>query len=281
MRALQQHDDELASVSTEAEEPQRLPWKTVAITVCATLAVGGCSLIAKTSKGEQGIQDRLLEEAKCSPKWNGCMQSGCCADEGYVCCTKGPYWAGCQKKEDCKPGWKDGHSPEEWVGEIYKLPTEKNCGSDTADCRESGCCQSPGYTCFAKNDHWANCNASCTQGIWEADHPDHKTEWGCQIFDLPSHPECTFADATGGPTNAELKECCKKTACDADAVKALKIDEETCVQSKCSAYDDAPPGTTASGATAAGTTAAGATVAGTTVAGTTAAGTTPAAFAPS
>lgn len=99
MRALQQHDDELASVSTEAEEPQRLPWKTVAITVCATLAVGGCSLIAKTSTGGQEIQDeRLLEDAKCSPKWNGCMQSGCCEDEGYVCCTKGPYWAGCQKK---------------------------------------------------------------------------------------------------------------------------------------------------------------------------------------
>jgi len=256
MRAVHQYDEELVSVSTVSDEQrmQKTPWKTVAVSLCATMAVAGYVLMPGNRSLHTEETDGLvvLAEKKCSKMYGeDCWDTRCCVDEGYVCVMKNSWWASCRPKADAVPGFVDSWDNSTWNGSILEplAGGDKACLGDTDDCTEVGCCKTPGYSCFVKNEHYANCNASCTIGISPTDPVEHQTPWSCEIVDLSSHDACTL---TAEASMTELKDCCKKSQCGAEALKALGgVDEATCVASKCSAYDSAettttgPQGTTA------------------------------------
>jgi len=58
------------------------------------------------------------------------------------------------------------------------------CSGNHQDCRTSGCCASPGWTCYEKNQHWGMCRPSCTPGVDPDDHPAHRTPWSCRVIQL-------------------------------------------------------------------------------------------------
>lgn len=177
----------------------------------------------------------MLGETECTDKYGpNCWDTKCCVDEGFVCIKKVEWYAQCRPKADAVPGFVPPHDPDKspWNGTI--LEPHKTCASATDDCGTIGCCTDAGYSCFVKNEHFSNCNASCTIGVSPADPVEHQTPWSCDIVDLSSHGACTLPE---NASKAELWECCKKSQCSAEALTALGVDEQTCVADKCSAYD--------------------------------------------
>lgn len=252
MRALHQYDEELESVSSisDGQMKQKTPWKALVVSLCAALAVAGYFLMPGNQPLHKEETAGLVElaEEKCSAMYDeDCWDTRCCQNEGYVCVMKDSWWASCRPKSDAVPGFVDPWDNSTWNGSILEpLPEgDKACMGDSGEenCAEVGCCKHPGYSCFVKNEHYSNCNASCTVGISPTDPVKHQTPWSCEIVDLSSHGACTL---TANATMADLKDCCKKAACNAEALKALGgVDEDACVASKCSAYDVAE--TTTSG----------------------------------
>merc|ERR1719476_106363 len=68
-----------------------------------------------------------------------------------------------------------------------------------ADCSKSMCCDDPNSKCYQKNDHWASCKRSCTEGETDG-HDEHG--WTCKI--LSKHNlECAHE-----PEDCIMSGCC-------------------------------------------------------------------------
>merc|ERR1719215_149697 len=63
----------------------------------------------------------------------------------------------------------------------------KPCHASGTDCRDNGKCCDKSTTCYWKNEHWADCKASCNRGTFDPNSPvEHRAPWSC-------HPWGTFA----------------------------------------------------------------------------------------
>jgi len=115
----------------------------------------------------------------CGTDAGSCTQSKCCQSPGFTCFQKNEHFANCN--ETCTPG-NNTNDPVE-----HRTPWDctrlggANCSADTEDCSVTKCCKDAGYTCYAKNEHFANCNATCTPGINTNDPAEHRTPWSCDI----------------------------------------------------------------------------------------------------
>jgi len=56
----------------------------------------------------------------------------------------------------------------------------RSCANVGQDCTDSGCCTSPGYKCYAKNQWWASCKQSCSPGIDHSEPKKYQTPWSCK-----------------------------------------------------------------------------------------------------
>jgi len=124
------------------------------------------------------------------------------------------------------------------------------CAQRTApwhSCSDSKCCVE-GYTCFEKNDHYAQCRLSCSPGVHEDDLPGHRTPWSCAVLSpapgQPSPPAPTPAPrppsppAPGAPSpilppapspmtcsgGSELWHSCQDSKCCADSSVCFEKD---------------------------------------------------------
>eukprot|EP00435_Cladocopium_sp_Y103_P070144 s71_g34.t1 len=71
------------------------------------------------------------------------------------------------------------------------------CSSSLEDCRDTGCCEDAGYTCFEKNQYWASCRQSCEPGeVNPNDDPEYRTPWTCTVVGGAS----TGTTTAGGTT---------------------------------------------------------------------------------
>ncbi|CAE7572251.1 idp1, partial [Symbiodinium pilosum] len=60
-----------------------------------------------------------------------------------------------------------------------KGPT--SCAAAGDDCRDAGCCQQAGHTCYEKDDFWAACRSSCEPGsVNPTDPEEFRTPWTCE-----------------------------------------------------------------------------------------------------
>jgi len=118
-------------------------------------------------------------------------------------------WAVSDKQEACSAllpgasgegGWKDceltksGHFVRAMLrGEAMPsqlpepcpaltTPPPGQCSDSTDDCSETMCCNELGAKCYQKNDYWASCKTSCTEGIDPTDPPEFATPWTCKVL---------------------------------------------------------------------------------------------------
>lgn len=61
-------------------------------------------------------------------------------------------------------------------------PPPGMCSDSTEDCSKTRCCNELGTTCFQKNDWWASCKVSCTEGIDPSDPPAWASPWSCKVL---------------------------------------------------------------------------------------------------
>ena len=58
------------------------------------------------------------------------------------------------------------------------------CAAAGDDCRDAGCCQQAGHTCYEKDAFWAACRRSCTPGSMNPSDPEEfRTPWTCEVLD--------------------------------------------------------------------------------------------------
>jgi len=117
----------------------------------------------------------------CSGDGQDCRNTTCCSLKGMQCYEKSKEWAQC--KVTCVPG-KDPSDVDSapWTcKELGKrTPGEPaTCSEVSENCITSKCCTGIGFACYAKNETFATCKASCTPG------PDYMDEdgfepWTCQ-----------------------------------------------------------------------------------------------------
>jgi len=111
------------------------------------------------------------------------MESGCCKDAGFTCFTKNEHFANCN--DTCSKG-VNLNDPEEhqtpWSCDVIGEKGHLMCGSASDNCMESGCCKDAGFTCFTKNEHFANCNDTCSKGVNLNDPEEHQTPWSCDVI---------------------------------------------------------------------------------------------------
>lgn len=132
-----------------------------------------------------------------------CKDSRCCKDPGHTCFRKNEHWASC--KDTCTPGISL-HDPEEhrtpWSCEVTGLKGTGICSSATEDCKDTGCCKNPGYTCYEKNEHFSNCNVSCRVGVSPHDPPQHQTPWTCARRGQTT--DCTWKPGNPDPARCTM-----------------------------------------------------------------------------
>jgi len=194
--------------STEgARASLKRAWMRPAIAVIFSLVVlavvlAGGSRGGSTSTavvfGATGVAGFSEKNEECSSASDNCMESGCCRDAGYTCFTKNEHWANCNKT--CSRGInlqdpKEHQTP--WSCDVIGEKGHLMCGSATENCMGSKCCKNPGFTCFEKNEHWANCNDTCTAGINHLDPEEHKTPWSCKVL----------GSTAGDPGNPNPERC--------------------------------------------------------------------------
>merc|ERR1712008_119962 len=95
MQALQRHDEEYASESSEMimeQQSRTAPWrKSVVMVLGSALLVAAMVVFKASSRGLFGITNNDLinfEEKTCSQPHENCMESRCCADDGAKCFLK-------------------------------------------------------------------------------------------------------------------------------------------------------------------------------------------------
>jgi len=105
------------------------------------------------------------------------LESTCCADSNHHCFKKNEHWASCNASCSEKMKWVDDawKEQDEHVWDCDKLTNEDDegkenhakveveCAAAGESCLESTCCADSNHHCFKKNEHWASCNASCSE----------------------------------------------------------------------------------------------------------------------
>jgi len=139
----------------------------------------------------QGASPWVAE--KCSQAGEDCTSTACCASPGAQCYKQSDFWAQC--KYECAPGKDPARDWEpEWICDEVGVRTPgtdgmpaqqvgewvlDTCADYGDDCTDSKCCLTTNHQCYAKNDNWAMCMDTCTQGR----HADDKNEtWSCNIL---------------------------------------------------------------------------------------------------
>lgn len=90
------------------------------------------------------------------------------------------------------------------------LPTASEAAADCVDpgedCRESGCCRTPGWTCYEKNDHWGGCRPSCAPGIHQHDPWEYQTPWTCRVLQQGPGPDVPVGPSPASPEGSPVAE---------------------------------------------------------------------------
>merc|ERR1711894_300287 len=72
----------------------------------------------------------------------------------------------------------------------------KPCHASGTDCRDNGKCCDKSTTCYWKNEHWADCKASCNRGTFDPNSPvKYRAPWSCHPWGTcatPATPNCEF-----------------------------------------------------------------------------------------
>jgi len=157
------------------------------------------------AQGWEEAGEKVWDCTVLSPTSNGenCMLSRACQDSQSQCFKKNDHWASCNKTCSEKMKWED----DKWVEKSEKVWDCKVL-SPTANgenCMWSRDCMDSKSTCFKKNDHWASCNATCSEKMkWEDDKWVEKSEtvWDCKVL-LPGSKQeeeqgaCDTSDCNG------------------------------------------------------------------------------------
>jgi len=108
-------------------------------------------------------------------------------------------------------GWQVGDlkTSGAWVraslrGEAAPPPPCGACSAEGANCKATGCCSTPGMTCFEKDEFFAGCMAACTPGVHEEDSVNFQTSWSCRALG----GGCTAACAARG-SSCKASGCCR------------------------------------------------------------------------
>jgi len=126
-----------------------------------------------------------------SPAHNGenCMHSKTCHAADSHCYRKNEHWASCNAS--CSKNMKWDHKNNGWT-QIEDKNDEHvwdchilSSAHDGENCMESKKCTNPHSHCFLKNEHWASCNATCSQNsIWNHDSNNWEKSddpvWNCK-----------------------------------------------------------------------------------------------------
>jgi endoglucanase len=79
-----------------------------------------------------------------------------------------------------------------------------SCAAAGQGCKHQKCCLEASEGCFAKDDGWAQCMASCTPGPHETDPKEYRTPWSCELSGEPPKAE---------PCSGTGKACTKSKCC--------------------------------------------------------------------
>lgn len=88
-----------------------------------------------------------------------------------------------------------------WQLAVPVRGTPPSCAGDADNCRASGCCATPGYTCFEKDQSWSGCRATCTPGIDPEDPLEYRQPWSCAVVAPSLH-----SDGVVSRSSRELRE---------------------------------------------------------------------------
>mmetsp|Transcript_25460 Transcript_25460/g.64100 ORF Transcript_25460/g.64100 Transcript_25460/m.64100 type:complete len:726 (+) Transcript_25460:56-2233(+) len=156
----------------------------------------------------------------CSKLGQDCSSSKCCADPGLQCFEKVKGFATC--KAECVAGidvtdvdatpWTcnalgprtPGVAP--WVAEVCSVggaPINK------PSCFATGCCATPGMSCFAQNDFYGECRAQCPGG-WSCKTRGYQTpQPAMQSWQVQGKVASWVKDKCAAPgTDCSASKCC-------------------------------------------------------------------------
>mmetsp|Transcript_41231 Transcript_41231/g.79013 ORF Transcript_41231/g.79013 Transcript_41231/m.79013 type:complete len:355 (+) Transcript_41231:1-1065(+) len=167
-------------------------------------------------------------ETSCSGATENCMETRCCADEGFKCYMKNQYFSNCNAT--CNTDHQDDYDKSQnitagWNCTELKVEETTKCAKDTEDCStNTNCCDGADGTkmiCFIKADGWSNCNPTCnTTG--ENSYDKGGGPWSCE------HHELKCADLNESATPCDLLKCCQENHCDG----------KRCTEGVCTYYED-------------------------------------------
>lgn len=95
-----------------------------------------------------------------------------------------------------------------------------SCAASGQGCKTEKCCLEVSEGCFAKDDGWAQCMASCEPGPHETDPEEYRTPWSCELSGEP--PKAVPCSGTG--------KACKKSKCCALSADSCFEKDETWAQ---------------------------------------------------
>lgn len=155
-----------------------------------------------------------------------CMESKTCSNPKSQCFKKNEHWASCNAT--CSTDYLY-HGEDGWVqkpGESIWDCKVMSCVADGENCMDSRCCENEGSSCFQKNEHWASCNATCSENnLWTADGwtDSGQKQWDCKELFPHSHDESETCDTSGcdGCSGEQCqycregkeRDCCLDQAC--------------------------------------------------------------------
>jgi len=185
----------------------------------------------------------LLTEAEtsgaCSHNGWDCQDTKCCIDPASKCYKKSGHWASCNETCSTNMKWNDtanawaktDNENEQWACDDL---SEEHSSSDTGgesgesgetqpvacsaagdSCLDSKCCADSYHKCYTKNEHWASCNATCSNKMKWVDNAWQKQDehvWDCD--------ELKHDGPTGKTDNQAPEDICTKAG-------------ENCMLSKC------------------------------------------------
>jgi len=85
--------------------------------------------------------------------------------------TTAPAWS--------EASWSTAEPAEPAEPAVPTTTTPVPCSDKGEDCRSSQCCASPGMQCYEKNEWWASCRLTCTDGVDPEDDVSQQTPWTC------------------------------------------------------------------------------------------------------
>mmetsp|Transcript_24902 Transcript_24902/g.57885 ORF Transcript_24902/g.57885 Transcript_24902/m.57885 type:complete len:649 (+) Transcript_24902:39-1985(+) len=202
--------------------------------------VWSCKELGQRAPGPRPKPDLTLPpapwvEANCSAGGEDCSSTGCCKESGKQCFTKCKGWASC--KAECAAGGPDPVDPnrDPWECKALGMKTPgppsgggkpadwvaSKCSDGYENCRETRCCQVPGYQCYKKTEVWSMCLPACTPGplLTDADPvPWNCTPLGGRTPGIPKVQAVKVAEWVPDKCSKEGENCIK-TMCCAEATK--------------------------------------------------------------